>query len=144
MSSAIYSSVHCFSVRDEDFRPQVVHSESLTPEPPKIRQEADLLRTPNSATGNRSAVVVVALTLCLIGVGQTADAQAQFLGTAEDFDVLAGTTVTNTGPSVKGGSVGVSPGAAVVGFPPGNILPPGTIHAADSAASQPRIASTDG
>ena len=64
-----------------------------------------------------------------------APAQAQ-LGTAADFGVLAGSTVTNTGPSVIQGSVGVSPGGAVVGFPPGIVLPPGVIHAADATASQ--------
>ncbi|WP_446740494.1 ice-binding family protein [Nocardioides sp. T2.26MG-1] len=35
--------------------------------------------------------------------------------------MLAGTTVTNTGPSVISGDVGVSPGAAVTGFPPGQV-----------------------
>jgi type VI secretion system secreted protein VgrG len=57
------------------------------------------------------------------------------LGLAENFAVLAGSTVTNTGPTViNGGSVGVSPGSAVTGFPPGIVSPPYTIHAADAAA----------
>ncbi|MDO9384093.1 MAG: ice-binding family protein [Hyphomicrobiaceae bacterium] len=63
-------------------------------------------------------------------------AHAQILGSAADFGVLAGSTVSNTGPSVIQGSVGVSPGGAVVGFPPGIVLPPGVIHAADATASQ--------
>jgi hypothetical protein len=41
------------------------------------------------------------------------------LGTSADFSVLGGTTVTNTGPSTLQGSVGVSPGTAITGFPPG-------------------------
>ncbi len=62
---------------------------------------------------------------------------AILLGTAGDFAVLAGSTVTNTGPSViDGGHVGVSPGTAVTGFPPGIVVPPYTIHAADAVALQ--------
>ncbi|MCW2766787.1 MAG: hypothetical protein JWO11_2746 [Nocardioides sp.] len=57
------------------------------------------------------------------------------LGTATSFAVLAGTTVTNTGPSTISGDLGVSPGAAVTGFPPGNVNN-GTIHAADAVALQ--------
>ena len=58
------------------------------------------------------------------------------LGTAGNFAVLAGSTVTNTGPSViDGGDVGVSPGA-ITGFPPGIVVPPYTTHAADAAALQ--------
>jgi Ice-binding-like/PEP-CTERM motif len=57
------------------------------------------------------------------------------LGTAQSFAVLASSTVTNTGPSVVGGDLGVSPGTAVVGFPPGSVTAPGTIHAGDAQAA---------
>jgi|GEM_PF-927433 len=56
------------------------------------------------------------------------------LGTAATYGVLAGTTVTNTGPSRIRGGAGVSPGTAIVGFPPGTLT--GSIHAGDPAAQQ--------
>jgi hypothetical protein len=59
------------------------------------------------------------------------------LGSAGDFAVLAGTTVTNTGPTViDGGHVGVSPGTAITGFPPGMVVPPFTTHSANAVALQ--------
>jgi hypothetical protein len=57
------------------------------------------------------------------------------LGTAGSFAVLAGSTVTNTGPSVISGSVGLSPGTAITGFPPG-IVNNGVQHKADAVALQ--------
>lgn len=54
------------------------------------------------------------------------------LGTAGNFAVLAGTTVTNTGPSWITGSVGVAPGSAITGFPPGTS---GVRHNGDSVAT---------
>jgi hypothetical protein len=56
------------------------------------------------------------------------------LGAAGNFAVLAGSTVTNTGATSVTGDLGVSPGTAVTGFPPGTIV--GTRHAGDSAAAQ--------
>ena len=60
---------------------------------------------------------------------------APSLGTASSFAVLGGSTVTNTGSSVITGDLGVSPGSAVTGFPPG-IVSGGTIHAANAVALQ--------
>jgi hypothetical protein len=57
------------------------------------------------------------------------------LGSAGSFAVLAGSTVTNTGESEISGDLGVSPGSAVTGFPPG-IVTNGVIHAGSAVASQ--------
>lgn len=55
------------------------------------------------------------------------------LGVAGSYAVLAGETVTNTGPSTVVGDIGLHPGTAVDGFPPG-IVTDGVIHAADDPA----------
>jgi hypothetical protein len=54
------------------------------------------------------------------------------LGAAAGFAVLAASTATNTGPTVVTGDLGVSPGNAVTGFPPGVIT--GSFHLADATA----------
>ncbi|MDP3642467.1 MAG: ice-binding family protein [Bacteroidota bacterium] len=43
------------------------------------------------------------------------------LGCAAPFAILAGSTITSTGPSIITGNVGLSPGSALIGFPPGII-----------------------
>jgi len=43
------------------------------------------------------------------------------LGCAAPFAILAGSTITSTGPSIITGDVGLSPGSALIGFPPGII-----------------------
>jgi hypothetical protein len=80
--------------------------------------------------------MALGLVIALVGVIRAGAAQPTVgLGTADSFAILAGTTVTNTGPSTISGNVGVSPGSAVTGFPPG-IVTNGTIHAADAVAAQ--------
>jgi hypothetical protein len=74
--------------------------------------------------------------LAIVCLQATAGAQRFSLGTAQSFGVLGGSTVTNTGPTVIHGNVGVSPGSAVTGFPPGIVVAPGTIHAGDAVALQ--------
>ncbi|MDQ3005717.1 MAG: ice-binding family protein [Chloroflexota bacterium] len=61
------------------------------------------------------------------------------LGPVVSYSVLAGSIVTNTGPSTISGDVGASPSIGVpphiTGFPPGIVGPPGTIHDADAHAA---------
>lgn len=84
-----------------------------------------------------AALTVVASGVIALTSVQAAPASAATaidLGTATSYAVLGGTTVTNTGPSVITGDLGVSPGSAGTGFPPG-IVVAGTIHAADASTS---------
>jgi uncharacterized repeat protein (TIGR01451 family) len=67
--------------------------------------------------------------------GRAAAATAPTLGTSQSFAVLGASTVTNTGPTVITGNLGVSPGTAVTGFPPGVVIG-GIIHANDAVALQ--------
>ena len=55
------------------------------------------------------------------------------LNSASTFSVLGASTVTNSGPTVVNGNLGLSPGTALTGFPPGAVVG-GTIHIADGPA----------
>jgi Ice-binding-like len=86
-----------------------------------------LMRTRRAAT----VLAAGAAFACLPAVAQ---ASAVDLGTAAPFVVLGGSAVTNTGPSVLNGDLGVSPGTAISGFPPGIVN--GTVHDNDAVALQ--------
>jgi hypothetical protein len=86
------------------------------------------------ATLRRSWLLVLALLVALALASSARAEPTVSLGTANSFAVLAATTVTNTGPTVINGDLGVSPGSAVTNFPPGIVN--GTIHAADGVALQ--------
>jgi Ice-binding-like len=79
-----------------------------------------------------TTVLVVGL---LAGPSRAYAAQAPVgLGTAQAYSVLGGQAVTNTGPSILGADLGVSPGTAITGFPPGTAT--GATHAGDAQAAQ--------
>lgn len=82
----------------------------------------------------RQLAIVVSAAACLCAGSPALAATAPPLGTAGTFVVLGGSTVTNTGSSVLVGDLGVWPGLAVIGFPPGIVN--GITHAGDAVAQQ--------
>jgi hypothetical protein len=87
---------------------------------------------------------IAAVALAVVGA-QSAQAVATDpgLGTADSYEVIAGSQVFNTGPTtVTNGDVGLTPGSAVIGFPPG-LVNNGVIHAADAQALQAQSDATN-
>ena len=70
--------------------------------------------------------------------GATTAQEPLVLASANAFAVLAGSTVSSTGPSIITGDLGVSPGTAVEGFPPG-VLNGAMFTGVDSAAGQAKL-----
>lgn len=79
----------------------------------------------------RSCVALFSIVVANLASAQSAPT----LGTASSFAVLAGQKVTNIGATSVSGNVGVSPGIAMTGFPPGTISN-GTMHLGDAVAAQ--------
>jgi len=79
------------------------------------------------------ATLTSAVALALATVSAFAATQPP-LGTATSFGVLAGSAVTNTGPTTITGDLGLSPGSSVTGFPPGTVT--GATHVSDAVALQ--------
>jgi hypothetical protein len=81
-----------------------------------------------------SAVVGLALIIAVGALGGPGANAAHLptvgLGTAASFAVLAGSGITNTGPSVINGDIGTFPTTSTTGFPPG--LVNGTDHGGDA------------
>src|SRR5687768_15258417 len=69
---------------------------------------------------HRLVLLAMVLTAALAFMPAPAAAQSVGLGTAGNFGVLGGAEVTNTGPTVVNGSVGVWAGTSITGFPPGS------------------------
>jgi len=87
-----------------------------------------------------ACILGAAMALSLTAANLTAAQAPIDLGSAANFAVLAGSTVTNTGLTMVNGDLGLSPGTAVTGFnPPGTVN--GTIHI-DAAAQQAQAALT--
>jgi hypothetical protein len=98
--------------------------------------------TGRGAVTRRMGAVVIAFATAaaaLLTVGNSANAAivpTVPLATAANYAVLGGSTVTNTGPTTLNGSLGLSPGTAITGFPPGQVVPPGVTDATNAAAAQ--------
>jgi Ice-binding-like len=83
------------------------------------------------------AAVALAVAVCfgLGAVPVAAQAAPVDLATASPFVVLGGSTVTNTGPSVLNGDLGVAPGTSLVGFGLPAVVN-GATHTNDAVANQ--------
>jgi hypothetical protein len=91
----------------------------------------------NRTDRKRSARVSagLAVSVALFALPAAAHAAPVHLGTVSPFVVLGGSTVTNTGPSVLNGDLGVSPGTALVGFGLPAVVN-GAKHANDAVAAK--------
>ncbi len=77
------------------------------------------------------------LVICMLSTGSLCWGQATAPPLSNDlqsFAVLGGSTVTNTGATIVTGNLGVSPGTAITGFPPGTVTG-GTFHNIPPATS---------
>ena len=86
-------------------------------------------------------VICLVLAVIFSGTGGIALASvltspARGLGSAANFLVLGGSTVTNTGATVVAGELGTSPGTTITGFPPGQVTEGGKTHMGDALALQ--------
>ena len=110
--------------------------ESPAPPSRKLRRS---LRSPGHSrlSGRSGAALAVSFVALAAGIWASPIAGAATttvnLATASSYAVLAGSTITNTGASVISGDIGLSPGTAVVGFPPG-VQSSGSTQVADAQA----------
>ncbi len=85
----------------------------------------------------RLAGIALAM-LAVFALPTAAQAAPVGLGTAGPFVVLGGTTVTNTGPSVLNGNLGVFPGTELEGFGLPAVIN-GSTHATDEVAAKAQL-----
>lgn len=110
---------------------------STSPQPDTMRR---IRRVRSTTVGLCMALAVGAMaTLAPAAPASAGIVPTVDLHTAANYSVIANSTVTNTGSSVLDGSVGLSPGTSVTGFPPGIVTPPAIIDAASSSSLQAQI-----
>lgn len=99
------------------------------------------MRQPSAPTTARwPALVVMCLAAVVLPSGGAAAQQAPVgLGTADNFAVLAGQGVTNTGPTTVDGDLGTWPNPSITSA---GLTVNGSIHAADAVAQQAQADTT--
>lgn len=101
---------------------------------------SSLSRRRAAPLGTALVAVLAAISLLLGGgVASAAIVPTIPMGTADNYSVLAGTTVTNIGETVLNQSLGLSPGTDITGFPPGIVNPPGVIDQTNAAAAAAQL-----
>ena len=85
----------------------------------------------------RLAGIALAM-LTVFALPTAAQAAPVGLGTADPFVVLGGAKVTNVGPSVLNGNLGISPGTELEGFGPPAVIN-GSTHATNEVAAQAQL-----
>lgn len=90
----------------------------------------------NSRQGQLESPVITPTVGCNIASAPSASFPCALNSTAS-FATLAGTTITNIGPTLINGNLGLSPGTAVTGFPPGIVN--GAQHITDATAAQAQL-----
>jgi len=94
-----------------------------------ILQEERQMRLNQKSIG----MPAMAMLICAGMLPSTAVAQLD-VGTVFSYAVLGGSTVTNTGPTIVNGDLGIWPGNALTGFPPGIVN--GAVQLGNAAAQQ--------
>lgn len=119
----------------------------LQPKPPTIDSAASI--TPiTKLTFVRGSVQIANITppvtgyheLTFIFTGGGMVGSGPPLGDVQRFGAISGTTVTNTGATTVDGDVGVHPGSAITGFPPGIMTNGGELQAANQIAADAKAA----
>jgi hypothetical protein len=89
----------------------------------------------------RLSVLVAVMAAAMVWAGRPTDAQEApiGLGTADNFAVLGGQGVTNTGPTTVNGDLGTWPNPAITGA---GLTVNGSVHAADAVAQQAQADTT--
>jgi type VI secretion system secreted protein VgrG len=88
----------------------------------------------NGVSKMKSKRLILSVVVALAGFLQQGKASL-YLGSADSFAVLGGSTVTSIGNTVLNGDLGVSPGTAITGFYPPGIVVNGAIYAGESVAA---------
>jgi hypothetical protein len=102
----------------------------------------EAIRTRRSAGLALAIVATVSIAFAGVLPADAAIVPTVGLGTAGSYSVLAGSTITNTGPTTLSASMGLAPGTAITGFPPGTAA--GSTDVANPVAVQAKSDLTAG